>query len=83
MGETWLQSLSWKDSPEKGKATHISIQLNSDTINLEIASDPKALFQLAVSFYSAGKEQLRCWEKHILPGQDSPRVLIKPPGHGK
>lgn len=46
-------------------------------------SDPKALFQLAVSFYSAGKEQLRCWEKHILPGQDSPRVLIKPPGHGK
>lgn len=48
-------------------------------------SDPKALFQLAVSSYSqsAGKELLHCREKHILLGRDSPHVLIKPPGRGK
>ena len=48
-------------------------------------SDPKALFQLAVSSYSQseGKELLQSREKHILLGQDSPRVLIKSPGCGK
>ena len=25
MRETWIQSLGWKDPPEKGKATHSSI----------------------------------------------------------
>ena len=25
MWETWVQSLGWKDPPEKGKATHSSI----------------------------------------------------------
>ena len=25
MRETWVQSLGWEDSPEKGKATHSSI----------------------------------------------------------
>ena len=25
MQETWVRSLSWKDPPEKGKATHSSI----------------------------------------------------------
>ena len=25
MRETWVQSLGWEDSPEKGKATHVSI----------------------------------------------------------
>ena len=25
MQETWVQSLGWEDSPEKGKATHSSI----------------------------------------------------------
>ena len=52
MRETWVQSLRWEDSLEKGKATHSGLENSMDNIVHEVAKNPTQLSHFHFSLKS-------------------------------